>query len=1027
MALITTTALAAAIGAGLTQIGGKVLDKGVLDPALEPLNKFIGQKLTRPLRKKQKDKGLQEAVEKALETLDLPTASDNIADYALQLGFDKLLADGSDALRMAIAEAALLQTTTDPQSVPLDLIAMLRVSHDSRPALAQFLYALRAELQKQKGWQHLVAYSDNEAIRDYLRQTATAVQASETYLRLLVEQAGINIVTDKEALATYVNHVASRHRTISFLFVKPLGQKRNQLISEAELETVFVSLQVQDPDRPQERYQADLLGGRQKGDEGGKETTLTINQVLARFPVFLLLGNPGSGKTTLLRHLALSFARGEAQRKLDWQGEPLLPILVPLRNFGRFWRDNSHNYTGPVPSALREFIAEHFREHELALSPNFFRKRLAGGNCLVLLDGLDEVADRDMRATVAQVVSKFIEHYGKLGNRFGLASRPKGYEEVQDYLPKPMVCTVQDMDQASRDELVGNLLKQFSDTRPRWRKEQQKLVSEIQRKRRVEELSRNPLFCTTLVLVYKYRGASLPERRVDVYKELVDLMLGFWDVHRFAREDVADVRELALMDGTGRIFESEERAVEAKREALIKLAYWMQEQNKAEVSKPDAETYLAVYFEDEEGAEATESEAWARGFLNIAHQRSGLFVEAEPGKYAFSHQNFREYLAATAVVDFTDDEMLTAIIDHAEDSWWREVILLAVAHERLSNKRRKLLLEALLKAGRVVLVGECAIDAGGRLPHPTRKLIVDQLYTQMVDDKCESQVRFEAGKTLDGLGWLPSDMNQWVPCEGCGEAGETVLVMKYPVTSAQFALFMAAGGYENPSYWGGEDSQGWRWRLSEHNDWRGKGPVTEPEYWQGAEYGKQRRGFPVVGVSWYEGTAYGRWLTDVLARLLAGDESVTAEERDLVADLVEAGARQVRLPTEAVWECVAGGGDNERYPWDTPNRPVTNNKADIAKRANVSENNVNGTTPVGMHPQGASDPFGVWDLAGNMWEWTDSWYDTGERRRVLRGGSWDLNSEYARAGVRYYFHPDFSDDHIGFRLVSPIILLNSGS
>ena len=57
-------------------------------------------------------------------------------------------------------------------------------------------------------------------------------------------------------------------------------------------------------------------------------------------------------------------------------------------------------------------------------------------------------------------------------------------------------------------------------------------------------------------------------------------------------------------------------------------------------------------------------------------------------------------------------------------------------------------------------------------------------------------------------------------------------IARYPVTVAQFAMFVADGGYESPRFWGGPHSDGWRWRLKDHNvDWRGAGPINYPEYW----------------------------------------------------------------------------------------------------------------------------------------------------------------------------------------------------
>jgi energy-coupling factor transporter ATP-binding protein EcfA2 len=96
--------------------------------------------------------------------------------------------------------------------------------------------------------------------------------------------------------------------------------------------------------------------------------------------VFLLEGPPGSGKTTLLRHLAVCFARGEAAACLGWSGPPLLPILVPLRNFGRYLNEHRATCINPAPRALRQFIEDYFAEYELQL-PNVNSRTLMYQRC----------------------------------------------------------------------------------------------------------------------------------------------------------------------------------------------------------------------------------------------------------------------------------------------------------------------------------------------------------------------------------------------------------------------------------------------------------------------------------------------------------------------------------------------------------------------------------------------------------------------------------------------------------------------
>jgi formylglycine-generating enzyme required for sulfatase activity len=166
---------------------------------------------------------------------------------------------------------------------------------------------------------------------------------------------------------------------------------------------------------------------------------------------------------------------------------------------------------------------------------------------------------------------------------------------------------------------------------------------------------------------------------------------------------------------------------------------------------------------------------------------------------------------------------------------------------------------------------------------------------------------------------------------------------------------------------------------------------------------------PVVGVSWFEAEAYGNWLS----------------QQD---------GRPVRLPTEQEWERAARGVAGREYAWGNGFDRNRLNCAEFWAGKDALDWNKwfdekgyepASTTIVGQFPSGAT-PEGIGDLSGNVWEWTASWYEKEQVNRVLRGGSWNNGCGVARCADRNRYTPDDFDVLVGFRLVSPGILLDSG-
>lgn len=192
----------------------------------------------------------------------------------------------------------------------------------------------------------------------------------------------------------------------------------------------------------------------------------------------------------------------------------------------------------------------------------------------------------------------------------------------------------------------------------------------------------------------------------------------------------------------------------------------------------------------------------------------------------------------------------------------------------------------------------------------------------------------------------------------------------FPVTNGEYKKFLDANPDHKAPF--------------EEYDW------AKPYNWEGRNCPEGKENHPVVLVSWYDAVAYCKWLTE--------------HKNDGFV---------YRLPTEKEWEKGARGTDGRIYPWE--------GEFDKEK-CNTQESWIGGTAEVTRYPQGAS-PYGCRDMVGNVWEWTNSDYDTGKNCEeliedfspVLRGGVWYGLQAFARCAYRNGSYPLNRYSFIGFR------------
>jgi formylglycine-generating enzyme required for sulfatase activity len=798
------------------------------------------------------------------------------------------------------------------------------------------------------------------------------------------------------------------------------------------------------------------------------ETLHDLGEVLARVsePAVVVLGPPGSGKSTLLRHYELDCARQalEGQARADLSQAPVT-FFVSLSDY----KPASTNAPLPTP---HDWLAAQWaaRYPELPGLDILLRQR----RMTLLLDALNEIP-----LAGAEPVQQWKEFLRQLerdfpGNRAVFSCRHLDYSVTlsSKELPVPQV-RIEPLSDAQVQEFVTVYCPEHGAT----------LWQNLEGTSQLEVL-RSPYYLK--LLVAQTTAGEIPAGRAALFTGFVRQALrrevsdnALWQHHGLLHErDVLRLNDLRPWPP----YELPERGILIPK--LSVLAFQMQSQREANeaaqvrIPYDEALTLLA-----HPSAEDILKAGAALGVLEEDRGRDEVL---------YVHQLLQEYFAARHLARQPQAELvqqewraervvpgLQATLHDLADAdplpplattGWEETTVLAAAMTRDSDRFvTNLMSQNLALAGRCAAQPEVEVSEG--LKDRVRRALVER--TQ--DASADLRARIAAGLALGELGDprfarrqgpygayllpplidIPGGTYHIGSDEGLYEDEAPVhsmeltpfAIAQFPVTNAEWALFMQAGGYEEERWWETEEARAWRrgegtaqgakqqWHdyrkslqdnfdsirqllregritSTQADDWEAiarmsddefeallaawypPGRQTQPAYWHDDAFNHPAQ--PVVGVCWFEARAYCAWLSAQTGQAF-------------------------RLPTEAEWEAAARGVQCRRYAFG--------DDFDAA-RCNTFETHVRHTTPIGVFP-GGQTPEGLVDMTGNTWDWTSSLYtpypyDAADgreapsppgARRVVRGGSWLNDLDFARASFRYDFAPVNRYFDAGLRVV----------
>ena len=343
---------------------------------------------------------------------------------------------------------------------------------------------------------------------------------------------------------------------------------------------------------------------------------------------YMILGKPGSGKSTLLKYAAIQTLDGNSERKR-------IPIFISLKDFS----DSSSN--------LINFIVEQFEICDFPESDNFVTKILENGKAQLLLDGLDEVPNKNKEKVINQI-KIFSDKY--IDNQIAITCRIAAYNYNFDQFF--------DVELADfKDSQIKNFIENWFDPQA----EKASLCwQQLQYEKPIKELASIPLLLSMLCLAFDFL-MFFPPNRAELYEEAIDALLKKWDGKRGVIRD-----------------EIYKNLSPKRKETMFSgIAAYTFEKNSYFIKQKILENEIARFIKNLPEANEDSLEPDSEIILKAIEAQHGIFVERANKIYSFSHLTFQEYFTAKYIVDNYRKSTLKKLIDyHFADDKWREVFLL---------------------------------------------------------------------------------------------------------------------------------------------------------------------------------------------------------------------------------------------------------------------------------------------------------------------------------------------------------------